>query len=126
MAFAPSATGRGGNQDVAEALDRLPKVELHCRGVFWRVQSTLADRGGWTRLAYESVIDGAAHSLVYTRSHRVAPRRSTRCEPGAGGRRVPGGLARNVHLCGHRFQPIRDPSRFPVCPKCKELASLLD
>jgi hypothetical protein len=28
-------------------------------------------------------------------------------------------------LCGHRFQPIRDPSRFPVCPKCKELAALL-
>jgi predicted Zn-ribbon and HTH transcriptional regulator len=32
----------------------------------------------------------------------------------------------NVHLCGHRFQPVRDPSRFPVCPRCKELASLLD
>jgi predicted Zn-ribbon and HTH transcriptional regulator len=27
--------------------------------------------------------------------------------------------------CGHRFQPIRDPSRFPVCPKCKELAAML-
>ena len=29
-------------------------------------------------------------------------------------------------LCGHRFQPVRDPSRFPVCPRCKELAAFLD
>jgi predicted nucleic acid-binding protein len=29
-------------------------------------------------------------------------------------------------LCGHRFQPVRDPSRFPVCPRCKELIALLD
>jgi hypothetical protein len=29
-------------------------------------------------------------------------------------------------LCGHRFQPVRDPSRFPVCPRCKELLALLD
>ena len=36
---------------------------------------------------------------------------------------VLGGLI--TALCGHRFQPIRDPSRFPVCPKCKELAALL-
>jgi hypothetical protein len=28
-------------------------------------------------------------------------------------------------LGGHRFQPVRDPQRFPVCPKCKELAALL-
>jgi hypothetical protein len=28
-------------------------------------------------------------------------------------------------LCGFRFPPIRDPQRFPVCPKCKELAALL-
>jgi Protein of unknown function (DUF3039) len=28
-------------------------------------------------------------------------------------------------LCGYRFPPIRDPQRFPVCPKCKELAALL-
>jgi hypothetical protein len=26
-------------------------------------------------------------------------------------------------LCG--FPPIRDPQRFPVCPKCKELAAML-
>ena len=37
---------------------------------------------------------------------------------------VLGGLI--TALCGRRFQPIRDPSRFPVCPRCKELASLLD
>jgi adenosine deaminase len=90
--------------DLATALDRLPKVELHCHvegtmrpatvveladrngvrlptrdlgelyrytgldsflEVFWLVQSTLADRGDWARLAYESVIDGAAHGLAY-------------------------------------------------------------
>jgi hypothetical protein len=36
---------------------------------------------------------------------------------------VLGGLV--TALCGHRFQPIRDPQRFPVCPRCKELAALL-
>ena len=30
-----------------------------------------------------------------------------------------------VALCGFRFAPIRDPQRFPVCPKCKELAAML-
>lgn len=30
-----------------------------------------------------------------------------------------------VALCGFRFSPIRDPQRFPVCPKCKELAAVL-
>ncbi len=90
--------------DVATALDRLPKVELHCHvegtmrphtvvelanrngiplpsadptelyryssldtflEVFWLVQSTLGRREDWARLAYESVVDGAAHGLVY-------------------------------------------------------------
>ena len=90
--------------DVATALDRLPKVELHCHvegtmrpatvvelarrngiplptadptelyrytsldtflEVFWLVQSTLGHREDWSRLAYESVVDGAAHGLVY-------------------------------------------------------------
>jgi Protein of unknown function (DUF3039) len=37
---------------------------------------------------------------------------------------VEGGLV--TALCGFRFQPVRDPSRFPVCPRCAELASLLD
>jgi hypothetical protein len=36
---------------------------------------------------------------------------------------VEGGLV--TALCGHRFQPVRDPQRFPVCPRCKELAALL-
>ncbi len=36
---------------------------------------------------------------------------------------VLGGLI--TALCGHRFSPIRDPQRFPVCPKCKELAGML-
>jgi adenosine deaminase len=86
------------------ALDRLPKVELHCHvegtmrpqtlvdlarrngvslptaeptelyrydsldgflRVFWLVQSTLAGRDDWARLAYESVVDGADHGLVH-------------------------------------------------------------
>ncbi len=90
--------------DVAIALDRLPKVELHCHvegtmrpetvaalarkngiplpsadptelyryssldtflQVFWLVQETLGTREDWARLAYESVVDGAAHGLVY-------------------------------------------------------------
>jgi adenosine deaminase len=90
--------------DVATALDRLPKVELHCHvegtmrpgtvvelaarngiplpsadptelyrytsldtflQVFWLVQSTLGSREDWARLAYESVVDGATHGLVY-------------------------------------------------------------
>lgn len=33
--------------------------------VFWLVQSTLARRQDWARLAYESVIDGAAHGVVH-------------------------------------------------------------
>jgi hypothetical protein len=28
-------------------------------------------------------------------------------------------------LCGFKFPPIRDPQRFPVCPRCKELAGML-
>jgi adenosine deaminase len=90
--------------DLVEALDRLPKVELHCHvegtmrpstvaelaakngrrlpvedpadlyqyntlddflSVFWLVQECLVERDDWTRLAYESVLDGAAHGLVY-------------------------------------------------------------
>jgi adenosine deaminase len=86
------------------ALERLPKVELHCHvegtmrpetlvdlarrngvplptsdptelyhydsldgflRVFWLVQSTLAGRDDWARLAYESVVDGADHGLVH-------------------------------------------------------------
>jgi adenosine deaminase len=90
--------------DLREALDRLPKVELHCHiegtmrpqtvaelaakngralpvenpadlyhygsldeflSIFWLVQESLGDREDWARLAYESVVDGAAHGLVY-------------------------------------------------------------
>lgn len=89
---------------MAEALDSLPKVELHCHvegtmrpetlaelaaksgrelgtadsrdlyrynsldgflKVFWLAQSCLTSRDDWARLAYESVVDGAAHGLVY-------------------------------------------------------------
>lgn len=90
-----------------EALERLPKVELHCHAegtmrattlvelaakngvalpvadpvelyeydsldgflrIFWLVQSAIADRGDWARVAYESVVDAAPHGLVYRES----------------------------------------------------------
>lgn len=93
-----------GSLTLREALDRLPKVELHCHvegtmrpetvielarkngralsaddprelyrytsldsflEIFWLVQECLADRDDWARLAYESVVDGAAHGLMY-------------------------------------------------------------
>jgi len=92
---------------IAQALDRLPKVELHCHvegtmrpetlgelaassghalgtaepgeldrydnldgflKVFWLAQSCLTARDDWARLAHESVVDGAAHGLVYRES----------------------------------------------------------
>ncbi len=33
--------------------------------IFWLVQSVLVDRDDWARLAYESVVDAAAHGRVY-------------------------------------------------------------
>ena len=96
--------GEGTTLSFREALDLLPKVELHCHvegtmrpetvvelarknrrqlpsedprelyrytsldsflTIFWLVQECLADRGDWARLAYESVVDGVAHGLVY-------------------------------------------------------------
>jgi adenosine deaminase len=33
--------------------------------VFWLVQEVLIDRGDWARIAYESLVDGAAHGLRY-------------------------------------------------------------
>jgi hypothetical protein len=27
-------------------------------------------------------------------------------------------------LCGYKFEPVRDPTRYPVCPKCKELVGM--
>ncbi|GAA4412243.1 adenosine deaminase [Fodinibacter luteus] len=34
--------------------------------VFWLVQSTLTTRADWTRLAYEAVVDSAAHGVVHS------------------------------------------------------------
>ncbi|MEO5899176.1 MAG: adenosine deaminase [Ilumatobacteraceae bacterium] len=34
-------------------------------GVFWLIQSVLGDGDAWERLAYESVVDAAAHGLVH-------------------------------------------------------------
>jgi hypothetical protein len=28
-------------------------------------------------------------------------------------------------LCGHRFVPQRDPQKYPVCPKCKDIHEML-
>jgi adenosine deaminase len=92
---------------MAEALDALPKIELHCHlegtmrpatlvdlaarsgqalgtaepsqlyrydsldgflKVFWLAQSCLTTPDDWARLAYESVVDGASHGLVYRES----------------------------------------------------------
>jgi hypothetical protein len=36
---------------------------------------------------------------------------------------IEGGLV--TAICGYKFAPIRDPQRFPVCPRCKELAGML-
>jgi hypothetical protein len=36
---------------------------------------------------------------------------------------VMGGLV--TALCGFKFPPVRDPQRFPVCPKCQQLAGML-
>lgn len=33
--------------------------------IFWLVQATLTDRDDWSRIAYESLVDGAAHGLRY-------------------------------------------------------------
>ena len=33
--------------------------------IFWLVQETITDRGDWARVAYESLVDGAAHGLRY-------------------------------------------------------------
>jgi adenosine deaminase len=33
--------------------------------IFWLVQETITDRGDWARVAYESIIDAAAHGLRY-------------------------------------------------------------
>lgn len=30
-----------------------------------------------------------------------------------------------IALCGHTFVPTRDPEKFPLCPKCKEIADSL-
>src|SRR5258708_7271935 len=112
----PPTFSRGVQLDTArdaefcDAIEQLPKVELHCHlegtmrpqtlvelavhnglelplppgarqadltqlftyvslddflRVFWLVQSALVSRDDWTRLAYESVVDAAAHGRVY-------------------------------------------------------------
>ena len=33
--------------------------------IFWLIQELLATRGDWARVAYESLVDAAAHGLRY-------------------------------------------------------------
>jgi adenosine deaminase len=62
--------GRNGialpTSDVTE-LYRYDSLDGFLR-IFWLGQSTLATRDDWARLAYESVVDGAAHGVVYRES----------------------------------------------------------
>lgn len=90
--------------EIRDAIDRIPKVELHCHvegtvrpatvkelaakagrplpvddladlyrydsldsflTIFWLVQETLVEPEDWARVAYESLVDGAAHGLRY-------------------------------------------------------------
>ena len=137
--------------DVATALDRLPKVELHCHvegtmrpqtvldlarrngvelptadptrlyhytsldtflEVFWLVQSTLGGREDWARLAYESVVDGAEHGLVYRETfftparHLAAGQRLGDVVAG-----LAEGLAAAEAACGARAMLIADIDR---------------
>jgi adenine deaminase len=117
---------------LADALDRLPKVELHCHiegtmrpatvldlatrnhiplpttdldalyvygslneflEVFWLVQSCLRTPGDWARLAYESVIDGAAHGRVYAESFFTPARHLAEGQSLEG---IVGGLAEGI------------------------------
>ena len=134
-----------------EALDRLPKVELHCHiegtmrpatlvelasssghrlpttdpdelyrydsldgflQLFWLAQSCLSTPADWARLAYESVIDGAAHGLVYRESFFTPARHL------AGGQRLEDiirgleeGLAAGEDATGMRVMLICDMDR---------------
>jgi adenosine deaminase len=133
---------------LAEALQQLPKVELHCHvegtmrpstvlelaarnhvalpttdldrlyrygsldeflAVFWMVQSCLCSRADWARLAYESVVDGAAHGRVYAETFFTPARHL------AGGQRladIVAGLADGISAAeeetGARCQLIAD------------------
>ena len=53
--------------DDLEELYRYDSLDGFLR-VFWLGQSTIATRPDWSRLAYESITDGAAHGVVYRES----------------------------------------------------------
>ena len=56
--------------------------------------------------------DGAGHVAHYARKEDI-----TRAA-------IEGGLV--TALCGVKFQPVRDPQRFPVCRPCQRLIEQLD
>jgi adenosine deaminase len=80
--------------------------------VFWLGQSSLARREDWTRLAYESVVDGSAHGVVYRESFFTPARH---CASGqALGDIVAGldeGLSAGEAQTGARYQLIADMDR---------------
>jgi adenosine deaminase len=94
--------------------------------VFWLVQSVLGDPGDWSRLAYESVVDGAAHGLAY-RETFFTPARHL-----AGGQDLAGivagldeGLAAAEAATGVRINLICDFDRDFGPGAARELATLL-
>jgi adenosine deaminase len=62
--------GRHGIQLPTTDLDELYRYDSldGFLRVFWLGQSTLVTRDDWARVAYESVVDGAAHGVVYRES----------------------------------------------------------
>ena len=136
---------------LAEALDRLPKVELHCHiegtmrprtlaelasthgralgvadprelyrfdsldgflSVFWLAQSCLVTPDDWARLAYESVVDGAAHGVVYRESFFTPARHLAAGQDlGAIVEGLEEGLARGEAETGTRVMLIADMDR---------------
>ena len=53
-----------GAADRPEDLYRYDSLDSFL-AIFWLVQETLATPDDWARIAYESLIDGAAHGLRY-------------------------------------------------------------
>ncbi len=58
------ASGRTLPVSDPEALYRFDSLDSFL-AVFWLIQELLVTPGDWGRIAYESLIDGAAHGLVY-------------------------------------------------------------
>jgi adenosine deaminase len=94
--------------------------------IFWLVQSVLGDPGDWARLAYESVLDGAAHGLAYRESFFTPARHLAAGQDLAG--IIAGleeGLAAGEDATGVRVNLICDFDRDFGPGAARELATLL-